>query len=146
MTDDKRHADRRDKFSRYLAVAMAVAVIAVAGWGAAQRLAEVAPGRDISIVLPVTAEQSEWFFGQITGVTEENGGIGVSIASTTFPFANPTPARLVALWADPIARFLEVTAGAIVAATFLQRLARAKTLEEGTARLVFAGTGILAAR
>ena len=142
MADDVKKLDRRAIAVRYLALAMAAAAIGFAGWGTAHRLAEVAPGHDISIAFPFTAEQGQWFFQEVTEIGES---VDISFTAVTIPYPNPTPAMLVALWADPIATFLAVAAGSMVAATFLQRLARGKALEEGTARLVFAGAGILAA-
>ena len=135
--------------TRLLVMALALAAIAIAGWGTVQRLAEVATGHDVSVVIPLTLEQGEWAIGTLLersgwDADDQNEGFGVDLRSVTATVPDPSHTMLVALWADSIMGFLAVGTGVGVAAIFLLRVAFGRAFERGSARLVFWGTGIFA--
>lgn len=138
MTDDVTKLDRADRIGLYIAIGLAVAAIGLVGWGSAQRLAEVAPGHDISVLVPLSGEQAALPQGP------EGAPVTVDVETATVVVADPSPATLFALWAEPIVLFLAVAAGMIVASKFILRVARGRAVEKGTARLVFIGASILA--
>ncbi len=139
MTDDTVTLDRSDRIGLYLAVGIAIAAILITGWGAAQRLVEVAPGHDIPVVVPLSGEQAPLPLGT------DGAPVTVDVETATVVVADPAPATLFALWAEPIVRFLAVAAGMLVASKFILRVARGRAFERGTAGLVFLGASILAA-
>lgn len=138
MTDDTRTLDRADRFALYFSVLLAAVAIAVAGWSAVERLAEVAPGHDIPVLVPLSAEQAALPLGP------DGAPVTVDVETATVVVADPAPATLFALWAQPIVRFLAVAAAMVVAAMFFLRIARGHAFERGTAKLVIVGTSILA--
>ena len=139
MSNDITRLDRADTIAMYLSIAVAAIAIVLAGWGAVQRLAEVAPGHDIPVVVPLTGEQAALPLGP------DGAAITVDVETATVVVADPAPATLLALWAQPIMRFLAMAAGMVVAALFFLRVARGRAFERGTASLVFIGAGVLAA-
>lgn len=140
MNDQSSSLKRSERIALYLAVAIAVVVIAWVGWGTSHRVAELASGHDVPVAVPLTDTQADEFLG-----LHRTPGWTTDLNSITFPVEHPPAGMLIALWVDAIARFVAVAAGMIVAARFLLRVARGRGLEEGTARLVLAGAGILAA-
>lgn len=138
MNSDSTTLDRADRINLYLSVLIAAVAIVLAGWGMVHRLAEVAPGHDISVVVPLSGEQAPLPLGP------DGAPVTVDVETATVVVADPAPATLFALWAEPIVQFLAVAAGMAVAAMFFVRVARGRAFERGTARLVFIGAGILA--
>lgn len=137
MNSDSTTLDRADRINLYLSVLIAAVAIVLAGWGMVQRLAEVAPGHDISVVVPLSGEQAPLPLGP------DGAPVTVDVETATVVVADPAPATLLALWAKPIVQFLAVAAGMAVAAMFFVRVARGRAFERGTARLVFVGAGIV---
>lgn len=124
-----------------LLLVLTVAIIALAGWSASQRLASIATGHDVPIELRLSHEQ-----GLATlGLGDQGSTAGdVSVNSITVPVEEPSSAVLRALWAQAIARLVALVAGTVVAALMLVRLARGG-LDSGVARLAFVAAAIVAA-
>jgi hypothetical protein len=101
-------------------------------------LAEVAPGHDIPVVVPLADEQTTLPLGP------DGAMVTVDVETATVIVADPAPATLFALWAQPIVLLLAVAAGMVVAAMFFLRVARGKVFEPGTPRLVVVGASIVA--
>ena len=104
MADDVTKPDRADRLSLYVSSAMVVLVIVLAGWGAAQRLIEVAPGHDIPVVVPLTGEQADLPLGP------DGAAVTVDVETATVLVTDPAAATLFALWAEPIVGFLFLSA------------------------------------
>jgi hypothetical protein len=130
--------DRADRIVMYLCVLVAAVVIALASWGAVQRLAVVAPGHDIPVVVPLSGERAALPLGP------DGAAVTVDVDTATVVVADPAIATLGALWAQPLFGLLTVAAAMVVAAMFFVRVARGRVFERGTARLVFIGAGIVA--
>jgi hypothetical protein len=135
---DTRMPTRSDRVGIYLSVAIGAVAIGFTAWHAIARLAEVARGTDIPVLVP--------FLGETADLPIGPGGAPVQVAveQATVTVAEPAAATLFALWAEPIVIALAIIAGIVVGALFCLRLARGRAFERGTARLIFLGTGILA--
>lgn len=142
MSNDATALVRPDRIALGLSIVMAAVAISVAGWIAAERLTEVAPGHDVPVELRLRSDQAELLFGLDRQPTAT---LGATITSITVPVGDPSPVTLFALWADPVVTFLAVAAGATVAASFLRRISLGRAFERGSARLVFAVASIAAA-
>ncbi|PKQ17777.1 MAG: hypothetical protein CVT68_06795 [Actinobacteria bacterium HGW-Actinobacteria-8] len=138
MTDDVTRLDRGDRIALYFSIVLAAVAIGLAGWGAVQRLAEVAPGHDIPVLVPLSGEQAALPLGP------DGAAVTVDVETATVVVADPAPATLFALWAEPIVQFLAVAAGMVVASVFFLRVARGRVFKRGTAVLVIIGAGIVA--
>jgi len=138
MTDDTTKPDKGDRIGLYISIVLAAVAIALAGWGAAQRLIEVAPGHDIPVVVPLSGEQAALPLGP------DGAALTVDVETATVVVADPATATLFALWAEPIVQFLAVAAGMVVASMFFLRVARGRAFKRGTAVLVTVGASIVA--
>ena len=138
MTDNVARLDRNDRIALYLSIILAAVAIVLAGWGAAQRLIEVAPGHDIPVVVPLSGEQAALPLGP------DGAAMTVNVETATVVVQDPASATLFALWAEPIVQFLAIAAGMVVAAMFFLRVARGRAFERGTAALVTIGASIVA--
>jgi hypothetical protein len=137
VSNDIHTLDKADRIAMYLSVVMAAAAIALTTWAVVERLVEVAPGHDIPVVVPLSDEQAPLPLGP-------NGApVAVDVETATVIVADPAPATLFALWAQPIVLLLAVAAGMVVAAMFFLRVARGRVFEPGTTRLVIFGAGIV---
>ena len=138
MNDRTAPLKRSDRISLYLSAAIAIAAIAAGGAATVTRLAEVAPGHDIPVLVRLEDEQSALPIGP------DGAMVTVDVETATVVVADPAPATLFALWAQPIAQFLVITAAMVIAAAFMVRLARGRAFERGTARLAYAGGSVVA--
>lgn len=138
MTDDVTKLDRGDRIALYFSIVLAAVAIGLAGWGAVHRLAEVAPGHDIPVLVPLSGEQAALPLGP------DGAAVTVDVETATVVVADPAPATLFALWAQPIVQFLAAAAGMVVASVFFLRVARGRVFERGTAVLVIIGAVIVA--
>ncbi len=138
MSNDVNTLDKADRIALYLSIALAGVAIALTAWAVVGRLVEVAPGHDIPVTVPLSDEQAELPLGP------DGAPVTVDVETATVIVADPAPATLFALWAEPIVLLLSVVAGMVVAAMFFLRVARGRAFERGTIRLVVIGAGILA--
>lgn len=129
---------RSERVSLYLSAAIALAAIVAGGAATVTRLMEVAPGHDIPVLIPLADETAQLPLGP------DGAPVTVDVETATVTVADPAPATLFALWAQPIAQFLVITAAMAIAAAFMVRLARGRAFERGTAGLVYAGAGVIA--
>lgn len=137
--DETRMLPRSDRIAMYITVVIGALGIVLTATRAITRLIEVAPGRDIPVLVPFVDETAALPIGPDGAAVE----VAVDQAVVTVP--QPAPATLFALWAEPIVFALAIIAGIVVGALFCLRLARGRAFERGTARLVFIGASILAA-
>jgi len=137
--DETRMLPRSDRIAMYITVVIGALGIVLTAARAITRLIEVAPGRDIPVLVPFVGETAALPIGPDGAAVE----VAVDQAVVTVP--QPAPATLFALWAEPIVFALAIIAGIVVGGLFCLRLARGRAFERGTARLVFIGASILAA-
>lgn len=137
--NETRMPPRSDRIAMYITVVIGALGIVLTATRAITRLIEVAPGRDIPVLVPFVDETAALPIGPDGAAVE----VAVDQAVVTVP--QPAPATLFALWAEPIVFALAIIAGIVVGALFCLRLARGRAFERGTARLVFIGASILAA-
>lgn len=129
---------RSERVSLYLSAAIAIAAIAAGGAATVMRLMEVAPGHDIPVLVPLSEETAQLPLGP------DGAAVTVDVETATVTVADPAPATLFALWAQPIAQLVVIAAAMAIAAAFMVRLARGRAFERGTAGLVYAGAGVIA--
>ena len=129
--------DSSDRLGLYLTAGAAAIGIVIAVVSTVARLVEVAPGHDIPVQVALDAQATVLPLGP-------NGApVDATIDSATVVVADPAPATLVALWAEPIVAGLMWIGLLVVAALFCLRLARAQVFSRSTARLLYIGGGIL---
>ncbi|WP_291378421.1 hypothetical protein [Demequina sp.] len=128
---------RSERISLYFSAAIAIAAIAAGGAATVIRLMEVAPGHDIPVLVPLADEQASLPLGP------DGAPVTVDVETATVVVADPAPATLFALWAQPIAQFLVITAAMVIAAAFMVRLARGRAFERGTAGLAYAAGAVI---
>lgn len=138
MNDTSAALKRSERVSLYLSAAIAIAAIAAGGAASVIRLMEVAPGHDIPVLISLAGETAQVPLGP------DGAPVTVDVETATVTVADPAPATLFALWAQPIAQFLVISAAMVIAAAFMVRLARGRTFERGTARLAYAAAGVIA--
>lgn len=130
--------DRNDRVGLYLTVGAAAIGILAAIITTVLRLIEVAPGHDIPVLVALDAERVTLPLGP------DGDAVDATVDAATVIVADPAPATLFALWAQPIVVGLTWIALLIVAALFCLRLARAQVFTKATAVLLYVGAGILA--
>lgn len=129
--------DKSDRIGLYLSVAFAVIGIVGIVMATVQRLIEVAPGKDIPVLVPLTGETAQLPIGP------DGAAFTVEVDTATVIVADPAPATLFALWAQPIVMGLSWSVGLVLAAIFCLRIARARIFGQGTARIVYAAASVL---
>jgi len=129
--------DKGDRLGLYLTVGFAAVGIVGAIVSTVAPLIEVAPGHDIPVLVPLT--------GQVAMLPVGPGGapFEAAIETGTVVVADPAPATLFALWAQPIALGLAASACLVLVAMFCLRLARAQVFDRGTARLAIIAAGVV---
>lgn len=136
---DARTVSRADAIGMRISVALLAAVAAVVIWLAVERVMVVASGGAIPVDVPLDGEAVSLPLGP-DGATVE-----ATTSLATVQVTDPAPATLAALYAQPVWISLAVLAGLAVAAAFLLRVSRGRAFERGTARLAYAGAGIVTA-
>jgi len=137
--NETRMLPRSDRIAMYITVVIGALGIVLTATRAITRLIEVAPGRDIPVLVPFVDETAALPIGP------DGAAVEVAVGQAVVTVPQPAPATLFALWAEPIVFALAIIAGIVVGALFCLRLARGRAFERGTARLVFIGASILAA-
>jgi len=129
--------DNSDRLGLYLTAGAAAIGIVIAVVSTVSRLLEVAPGHDIPVRIALDAQATLLPLGL-------NGApVDATVDAATVLVADPAPATLFALWAQPIVAGLTWSGLLVVAALFCLRLARAQVFSTATARLLYLGGGIL---
>lgn len=131
------HIAKSDRVGLYLSVVFAAIGIAIALTGAVSRLVEVAPGHDIPVLVPLAGESAQLPLGP------DGAAVTATMETVTVIVADPAPATLFALWAQPIVIGVSWSVGLVIAAMFCVRLARAQGFARGTYRLTYLAAGVL---
>lgn len=129
---------KSDRLGMYLYAGLGAVGIVAVTVSVIARLAEVARGRDIPVLVPFIDETATLPIGP------DGAPVDVAVQQATVTVASPAPATLFTLWAEPIVVGLALIAGIVVAALFCLRLARGLAFQKGTSRLVYTGLGIFA--
>ncbi len=103
------------------------------------RLAQVAPGRDIPVEVDLKDETVPLPLGP--GGSHVDG----TVDTATVVVADPAPATLFALWAEPIVWGATWIALLVIGAILCVRLARAQVFDRFTYRMLYAASAILTA-
>jgi hypothetical protein len=131
--------DQSDRQGLYVTVGAAAIGIVAAVVTTVSRLIEVAPGKDIPVLVALDGEAISLPLGP------DGAPVAATADAATVIVADPAAATLFALWAQPIVVGLTWIALLVVAALFCLRLARAQVFTRSTARLLYAGAAILTA-
>jgi hypothetical protein len=129
--------DRADRWGLYLTVLLGVAGAVATCWVTVGRLLEILTGDGIPVLVPFVGETSTLPIGP--------GGAPVEVAvdQAVVTVADPAGATLFALVAQPIVTGLAILAGIALLCVFCLRVARGRTFERATVRLIGAGAIVL---
>jgi len=120
---------RDDRTSLYFSIGIAGFGAAVTAISAVTRLVQVAPGHDIPVTIRLEGESVGLPLGP-------NGAVvPAQIDTATVTVADPAPATLFALWAQPIWLAVCVIAGLVIAAVFFAKIARGQIFSGSASRL-----------
>jgi hypothetical protein len=131
--------ERDDRVALYLSVGIAAIGAVATLVTTVARLVEVAPATDIPVRIPLDGEHVELPLGP------DGTPVWATVDTATVTVANPAPATLFALWAQPIWLALAVLAGLALASLFFLRVARGEIFTRGAARLPLAAATVVGA-
>ncbi|MFG6493658.1 hypothetical protein [Microbacterium sp. P03] len=135
---DTPQLSRSDRTGMYLYAVLSLAgIVAVVAW-VVSRLVEVASARSIPVLVPFTGETAPLPIGPA------GSAVDVSVDRAVIDVADPAPATLFAVWAQPVVVGLTLIALIAIAGLFCLRLARGRAFRRGTARLMYTGAGVVA--
>lgn len=129
--------DRSDRWGLYLTVALGAAAAVATVWATVGRLAEILGSDGIPVLVPFVGETATLPIGL------DGAPVEVAVDQAVVTVANPAAATLVALVAQPIITGLAVLAGIVLLILFCLRVARGRTFERGTVRILGAGAVVL---
>jgi hypothetical protein len=130
---------RSDRIGLYFAVSWVALGAALAIVAAVERLMDVAPGTGIPVLVPLAGEMASLPLGP------DGAAVAVDVASATIIVADPSPATLFALWAQPLWLAAVVCAAMVLSALFFLRLARGRAFSRGAAMIAFVGAALVLA-
>ena len=129
---------RDDRTALYFSIAITGFGAAVTAISAVTRLMEVAPGHDIPVTVPLDGESVGLPLGP-------NGAwVTAQIDTATVTVADPAPATLFALWAQPIWLALCIIAGLALAAVFFAKISRGQIFSGNASRLAVVAATVVA--
>lgn len=135
--DERTQLDKADRIGMYGSIVMVAIGIGLAVTRAVARLSEVSAGHDIPVTVPLSDETAALPLGP------DGADVTATVETATVVVADPAPATLFALWAEPIWLAVATSAGLVIAAMFFLRLARGRAFTSGASRLAFAGAIVL---
>lgn len=138
MDTNNPRPDRSDRIGLYISIGWVALGAALALVAAVSRLTEVAPGTDIPVLVPLAGESATLPLGP------DGAAVAVDVAAATVIVADPGPATLFALWAQPVWIAVMVSAAMVLSALFFARLARGRAFSRGAAAIAFMGAGLVA--
>lgn len=128
---------RSDRVGMYLTVAICVIAAVFVSWAVIQRVAEVAPGTDIPVLVPFSGETAPLPIGP------DGEAIDVAVDQAIVTVSDPAPATYFALIAQPVIVGLTTLVGILLLCLFCLNLARGRAFSASTVRIVFTATGVL---
>ncbi len=139
MANNNSRLGRSDRIGFYFSILWVALGAVLAIVAAVGRLTEVAPGTDIPVLIPLSAESASLPLGP------GGAAVAVDVASATVIVPDPSAATLFALWAQPLWLVVVVCAAMALSAMFFLRLARGRAFSRGAASIAFVGAGLVAA-
>ena len=128
---------RSDRIGMYLTVAICVIAAVFLSWSVIQRVAEVAPGTDIPVLVPFMDETAPLPIGP------DGAPVEVEVDQAVVTVSDPAPATFFALIAEPVVVGLTTLGGILLLCLFCINLARGRAFSSSTVRIVFTATGVL---
>jgi hypothetical protein len=129
---------RSDRLAMYFTMLLGAIGIGVTAWYAMSRLAEVAPGRDVPVLVPFHGESATLPIGP------DGAAVDVTVDQAVVTVPQPAPATQFALVAEPIVHAAAIIAGIALLALFCWNLARGRAFAKQNVRLIWWGAGVLA--
>lgn len=130
---------RGDRLAMYFTMLVGAVGIGAVAWSAIARVIEVAPGRQIPVLVPFADEPAQLPLGPDGSLVEVN----VTEAVVTVP--QPAPATQFALVAEPIVHAAAAIAGIVLLGLLAWNLARGRAFSRSTVRVTWWGAGVLGA-
>jgi len=121
----------------YATIVLGAIGAAVTAWVTITRLAEVLPGRDIPVLVHFVRETATLPIGPA------GSAVPVEVDQAIDTVADPAPATLFALIAQPIVVGLAILAGILLLCLFCFNLARGRAFAKSTVRIVLTGVVVL---
>lgn len=137
-TTDPKRMTRGDRLAMYFTMAVGAAGIGAIAWSAIARLVEVAPGRDVPVLVPFADERAELPIGPNGAAAE------VEATQAVVSVAEPAAATQFALIAEPVVHAAASIAGIVLLGLLAWNLARGRAFAGGSVRLIWWGAGVLA--
>jgi len=128
---------RSDRIGMYLTVAICVIAAVFLSWSVIQRVAEVAPGTDIPVLVPFMDETAPLPIGP------DGAPVEVEVDQAVVTVSDPAPATFFALIAEPVVVGLTTLGGILLLCLFCINLARGRAFSSSTVRIVFTAAGVL---
>jgi hypothetical protein len=123
----------------YLTVVLGAVGAVLTAVTAITRLAEVLPGHDIPVLVPFVDETAALPIGP------SGAPVDVSVDQAIVTVADPAPATLFALIADPIVTAIWIIAAIALLCLLCINVARGRALHRSTVRIVLWGASLLVA-
>ena len=128
---------RSDRIGMYLTVAICLIAAVFLSWSVIQRVAEVAPGTDIPVLVPFMDETAPLPIGP------DGAPVEVEVDQAVVTVSDPAPATFFALIAEPVVVGLTTLGGILLLCLFCINLARGRAFSSSTVRIVFTAAGVL---
>ena len=128
---------RSDRIGMVMSIVMVAVGAGLTVLAAVGRLLEVGDGRDVPVTVPLAGESASLPLGP------DGAGVAASVETATVTVADPAPATVFALYAEPVWMAVVTLLGIGVAALFFLRLARGQAFTAGSSRLAYIAAGIV---
>jgi hypothetical protein len=129
--------DRSDQIGMYLSIVLVAIGVIIAVVPSVHRLIEVGSGTDVPVTVPLSGEAASLPLGP------DGAMVSATVDTATVVVADPAPATLFALYAQPIWTILMVLTVGAFATMFFLRLARGRTFQRGTSKRVYLALSVL---
>lgn len=129
--------NRGDRLAMYFTIVVGAVAAGIVAWSAVARVIEVAPGRDVPVLVPFASEPAELPIGP------DGAPIAVAVERAVVTVPQPAAATQFALIAEPIFHASVMIAGIAVLALFCWNLARGRAFARANVRLIWWGAGLL---
>jgi len=139
MTTTTPSLSRSDRVGMYMTIALGLIGAAAVIYATIARLIEVAPGRNVPVLVPFMNEKAELPIGR------DGAMVPVDVDQALVTVAHPAAATQFALVAQPIVIGLATLAVIALLCAFCWNLARGRAFNRSTTRIIFAGAGTVLA-
>lgn len=139
MTTTTPTLSRSDRVGMYMTIALGLVGAASVVYTTIARLIEVAPGRNVPVLVPFINEKAELPIGP------DGALVPVDVDQAIVTVAKPAAATQFALVAEPIVIGLALLAVIVLLCAFCWNLARGRAFDRSTTRIIFAGAGTVLA-